>query len=268
MGRNIDNLILLSGVEPSRRRTQPVPLVDVVRAAAAEVEDYDRVELLPIHELAVASQAADDVVHLLAELIENATTFSPPSSKVQIGGQAISTGYVVEIEDRGLGMSDEELVEANERLANPPVVDLAVTHMLGLNMVSRLAQRHGIKMQLRHSWYGGVTALTLLPHGLVGPKDSLAEGPRPEEASATNPTEPPEERQRRELAEIRRKFAEVGARLGSAPEPAADEPTDQDLQRRELAEIRRKFAEMGAGGGSAPEPAADDDERSGRPDDQ
>jgi HAMP domain-containing protein len=168
MRRNSEDLIVLSGEAPPRRWSQPMPLVEVVRAAVAEVEDYNRVELLPIDEtMGLAGQAVSDVVHLLAELIENATSFSPPGTKVQIAGQAISSGYVLEIEDRGLGMSDEELVEANERLANPPVVDFALSRMLGLYVVARLAQRYNIKVQLRHSWYGGITALVLLPPSLT-----------------------------------------------------------------------------------------------------
>jgi hypothetical protein len=163
MRRNSEDLIVLSGAEPARRWSQPVPLVDVVRAALAEVEDYNRVELLPIDEIGVTGQAVSDVVHLLAELIENATSFSPPGTKVQVAGQAVSNGYVLEIEDRGLGMSDDELVEANERLANPPMVDFALSRMLGLYVVARLAQRYNVKVQLRHSWYGGITALVLLP---------------------------------------------------------------------------------------------------------
>jgi HAMP domain-containing protein len=168
MRRNSEDLIVLSGAEPPRRWSQPIPLLDVVRAAVAEVEDYNRVELLPIDEsISLAGQAVSDVVHLLAELIENATSFSPPGTKVQLAGQAISSGYVLEIEDRGLGMSDEELVEANERLANPPVVNFALSRMLGLYVVARLAQRYNIKVQLRHSWYGGITALVLLPPSLT-----------------------------------------------------------------------------------------------------
>ncbi|HEU4898428.1 MAG TPA: nitrate- and nitrite sensing domain-containing protein, partial [Actinomycetota bacterium] len=104
MRRNAEDLIVLSGAEPARRWSQPVPLVDVVRAALAEVEDYNRVELLPIDDIGVAGQAVSDVVHLLAELIENATSFSPPGTKVQVAGQQVSNGYVLEIEDRGLGM--------------------------------------------------------------------------------------------------------------------------------------------------------------------
>ena len=167
MRRNSEDLIVLSGEAPPRRWTQPMPLVEVVRAAVAEVEDYNRVELLPIYEIGLAGQAVSDVVHLLAELVENATSFSPPGTKVQVAGQSISSGYVLEIEDRGLGMTDDELVEANQRLANPPIVDFALSRMLGLYVVARLGQRYNIKVQLRHSWYGGITALVLLPPSLT-----------------------------------------------------------------------------------------------------
>jgi HAMP domain-containing protein len=167
MRRNAEDLIVLSGAEPPRRWSQPVPLVDVVRAALAEIEDYERVELLPIDDIGVAGHSVSDVVHALAEVIENAISFSPPGTKVQVAGQPVSNGYVLEIEDRGLGMSDEELVEANERLANPPMIDFALSRMMGLYVVGRLAQRYGIRVQLRHSWYGGVTALVLLPPGIT-----------------------------------------------------------------------------------------------------
>ena len=183
MRRNAEDLIVLSGADPGRHWVQPMTIVDVVRAAAAEVEEYQRVEFLPLADLEVAGHAAVDIIHLLAELIENATAFSPPNTKVQIAGQAVPHGYVIEIEDRGLGMSDEELIQANERLANPPEIDFALSRVLGLYVVGRLGQRHGIKVQLRHSWYGGVTALTLLPHALlVWPKVPQA---IPEPATAT-----------------------------------------------------------------------------------
>jgi signal transduction histidine kinase len=167
MRRNAEDLIVLSGADPGRNWVQPMTLVDVVRNAAAEVEEYQRVELLPLADYEVVGHAAVDVIHLLAELVENATAFSPPNTKVQIAGQQVPHGYVVEIEDRGLGMSDEELIQANERLANPPEIDFALSRVLGLYVVGRLAQRYGIKIQLRHSWYGGVTALTLLPNSLL-----------------------------------------------------------------------------------------------------
>jgi hypothetical protein len=167
MRRNAEDLIVLSGADPGRHWVQQMTVVDVVRAAAQEVEEYQRVELLPLADLEVAGHVAVDIVHLLAELIENATAFSPPNTKVQVAGQAVPHGYVIEIEDRGLGMSDEELIQANERLANPPDIDFALSRVLGLYVVGKLAQRHGVKVQLRHSWYGGVTALTLLPQPLL-----------------------------------------------------------------------------------------------------
>ena len=197
MRRNAEDLIVLSGAEPARRWSQPVPLVDVVRAALAEVEDYNRVELLPIDDIGVGGQAVSDVVHLLAELIENATSFSPPGTKVQVAGQQVSNGYVLEIEDRGLGMTDDELVEANERLANPPMVDFALSRMLGLYVVARLAQRYNIKVQLRHSWYGGITALVLLPPTVAvrAPMPEAIEAPSrrgpAELVPSTKPVEPP-----------------------------------------------------------------------------
>jgi HAMP domain-containing protein len=175
MRRNAEDLIVLSGADPGRHWAQRMTLVDVVRAAAAEVEEYQRVEFLPLADLEVAGHASVDVIHLLAEVIENATVFSPPNTKVQVAGQSVPHGYVIEIEDRGLGMSDAELIQANERLANPPEIDFALSRVLGLYVVGRLAQRHGIKVQLRHSWYGGVTALALLPHTLlVWPKEPAA----------------------------------------------------------------------------------------------
>jgi signal transduction histidine kinase len=198
MRRNAEDLIVLSGADPGRHWAQPMALVDVVRAAIAEVEEYQRVELLPLAELEVTGAAAIDVIHLLAELVENATVFSPPTTKVQIAGQAVPHGYVIEIEDRGLGMSEEDLLVANERLANPPEIDFALSRVLGLYVVGRLAQRHGIRVQLRHSWYGGVTALTLLPHTvLVWPDEQQAMPDRKAVAQAELPSpERPAERWR------------------------------------------------------------------------
>jgi PAS domain S-box-containing protein len=167
MRRNAANLIVLSGVEQHRRWSEPVPLRDVVEAALAEVKAYSRVQVGGIHDLRLSGQAASDVAHLLAELIENATSFSPPITTVQISGDPAGSGYVLEIEDRGIGMSDDELVEVNRRLAAPLAADIAVSRMMGFHVVGRLASRYGIKVQLRHSWYGGVAALVLLPAALL-----------------------------------------------------------------------------------------------------
>jgi HAMP domain-containing protein len=215
MRRNSEDLIVLSGEAPPRRWSQPMPLIEVVRAAVAEVEDYNRVELLPIDDIGLAGQAVADVVHLLAELIENATSFSPPGTKVQVAGSLISSGYVLEIEDRGLGMSDDELVEANERLANPPMVDFALSRMLGLYVVARLAQRYNIKVQLRHSWYGGITALVLLPPSLT------VQVPVPESLEAVQ-----NGRQRPQLAPPARPSPDGAAGQVAAPAAAPPAPSE------------------------------------------
>ena len=168
MRRNVENLIVLSGVDQRRRWSESVPLRDVVEAAVAEVEDYSRVQVAGIHDLTLAGQAASDVAHLLAELVENATSFSSPTTRVEVSGGPTGNGYVLEIEDHGIGMSDAELAEANRRLAEPLAADVAVSRMMGFHVVGRLAARHGIRVQLRHCWFGGVTALVLLPAGLLG----------------------------------------------------------------------------------------------------
>jgi PAS domain S-box-containing protein len=168
MRRNVENLIVLSGVEQRRRWSESVPLRDVVEAAVAEVEDYSRVQVTGIYDLTLAGRAASDVAHLLAELVENATSFSSPNTMVEVSGGPTGKGYVLEIEDHGIGMSDAELAEANRRLAEPLAADVTVSRMMGFHVVGRLAARHGIKVQLRHRWFGGIAALVLLPADLLG----------------------------------------------------------------------------------------------------
>jgi HAMP domain-containing protein len=167
MRRNAENLIILSGSEPARRWRGPIGLAEVVRAAIEEVKEHTRVELLRIDQVQLAGHAAADVMHLLAELIENAVTFSAPGTKALVAGQPLPAGYLLEVEDQGLGMTDEQLVKVNQRLAKPPDIDFALAKMLGFFVVTQLAAKHGIKVQLRHSWYGGVTALVLLPKQLI-----------------------------------------------------------------------------------------------------
>jgi PAS domain S-box-containing protein len=167
MRRNVENLIVLSGVDQRRRWSESVPLRDVVEAAVAEVEEYSRVQVAGIHDLTLAGRAASDVAHLLAELVENATSFSSPTTRVEVSGGPTGNGYVLEIEDHGIGMSDAELAEANRRLAEPLAADVAVSRMMGFHVVGRLAARHSIRVQLRQGWFGGVTALVLLPAVLL-----------------------------------------------------------------------------------------------------
>jgi signal transduction histidine kinase len=168
MRRNGENLLVLAGEEPGRRWSQPVPLIDVLRAAASEVEQYERVTLRDLPTVEVAGRAVNDVVHLVAEVLENATSFSAPETKVSVTGNLLNTGGVMlEIEDSGIGMTPEELDDANERLANPPVVDVAISRRMGLFVVGRLATRHGIQVRLRRSATGGITALVLVPAALL-----------------------------------------------------------------------------------------------------
>ncbi|WP_095756811.1 sensor histidine kinase [Streptomyces xinghaiensis] len=164
MRRNGENLLVLAGEEPGRRWTRPVPLVDVLRAAASEVEQYERIELSSVPSTEVAGRVVNDLVHLLAELLENATSFSSPQTKVKVTGHALPDGRVlVEIHDTGIGLSPEDLADINERLASPPTVDVSVSRRMGLFVVGRLSQRHGIRIQLRPSDSGGTTALVMLP---------------------------------------------------------------------------------------------------------
>ncbi|MGK5531717.1 nitrate- and nitrite sensing domain-containing protein, partial [Streptomyces sp. URMC 129] len=133
MRRNGENLLVLAGEEPGRRWTRPVPLVDVLRAAASEVEQYERIELSAVPKTDVAGRVVNDLVHLLAELLENATSFSSPQTKVKVTGHALPDGRVlVEIHDTGIGLSPEDLSEINDRLANPPTVDVSVSRRMGL----------------------------------------------------------------------------------------------------------------------------------------
>lgn len=168
MRRNGENLLVLAGEEPGRRWNQPIPLIDVLRAAASEVEQYERITISNVPTAEANGRAVNDLVHLLAELLENATSYSSPGTKVWVAAQALPDGGImVEIEDGGIGMNATELAEANERLAKPPAIDVSVSRRMGLFVVARLAERHGLRVRLRASAGGGVTALVLVPDELV-----------------------------------------------------------------------------------------------------
>ncbi len=171
MRRHADGLMVLSGAVPPRQWSRPEQLMDVVRASADEVEECERIELRRLPTLAVAGGAVADLTHLIAELLENATTFSPPHTAVQVSGERVPHGFILEIHDRGLGMTAEALKETNQRLAEPTDFELTDTDRLGLFVVSRLAERHGVRVSLRDSPYGGTTAVTLIPGDLLTETD-------------------------------------------------------------------------------------------------
>ena len=174
MRRHAESLAILSGAAPGRSWTEPVPVIDVIRGAMAEVEDYRRVSVLTKAEEAVAAPAVADMIHLLAELIENATMFSPSGTRVEVRAERVANGFAIEIDDRGLGIEQAQLDELNQQLADPPDFDLANADRLGLFVGAKLASRHGIRVALRPSPYGGTTAIVLMPNTIVSTTTRVA----------------------------------------------------------------------------------------------
>ncbi|MCP2200128.1 sensor histidine kinase [Lentzea flava] len=177
MRRNSENLLVLSGTDLSRRLTRPVPAAEVLGAAVSEVEQYARVQVGQTPDLTVQGRAVNDLVHLIAELLDNATAFSDPVTKVTVRTAKTRKGELaIEIQDRGVGMGDQEILDANERLADPPDVDVAVSRRMGLYVVARLAKRHDIKVRLRgnEDIEGGTTALVIVPETLIATPGSTA----------------------------------------------------------------------------------------------
>lgn len=167
MRRHAEGLVILSGAAPSRQWRKPIQLMDVVRAAVAEVEDYERIEVRRLPRIGVGGPAVADLTHLIAELLENATVFSPPHTAVQVLGERVANGFTLEIHDRGLGMAPDVLLDANLRLAETPEFELSDTDRLGLFVVSRLAQRQKVRVSLQTSPYGGTTAVVFIPAALL-----------------------------------------------------------------------------------------------------
>jgi signal transduction histidine kinase len=168
MHRYSENLLILVGHEPSSGWHQPVALAHVIRAAVSELEEYQRVSATAQPDVAVVGPAVNDVVHLLIELTENATSFSAADMQVDISGRALASGGVLlEITDRGVGMTPKELAHANWALENPPTADMNIPKWIGLLVVARLAARHGIGVRLQPADYGGLTALVWLPDEIL-----------------------------------------------------------------------------------------------------
>jgi signal transduction histidine kinase len=177
MRRHAEGLVVLAGDRPGRSWNRPVPLVDILRAAVAEVEDYPRVRVLTKSRAALAGPAVADVIHLVAELVENATIFSPQNTPVRVVGDVVGRGFAVEIEDRGLGIAEATMAELNAKLADPPQMDPAATEQLGLYVAARLAKKHRIRVTLRDSPFGGTVAIVLMPRDLVVSEESYFADP-------------------------------------------------------------------------------------------
>jgi signal transduction histidine kinase len=236
MRRHAEDLVILAGAAPGRGWREPVPLVDVVRGAVSEVEDYTRVQVLTIPDAALSGRAVTDLIHLLAELIENATSFSPPHTTVNVVGQLVPNGFAVEVEDRGLGMSEAELAEANARLRRPPEFDPTNSARLGLLVVALLAARLGAQVTLRQSPFGGVTAVVLVPPDLVVTEPVVVRERAPvvAEAVAALPAPPLELRRRASGPEPLDQLREATPLVGPVDGPTGPlaELTEDGLPRR------------------------------------
>jgi signal transduction histidine kinase len=194
--RNAENLIILGGGQPGRQWRNPVGLAELVRGASAETEDFARVKTAALPQIAIRGPVVGDLVHLLAELIDNATSFSPPQSRVEVRGNVVGKGVVIEVEDQGLGLEPDQTEEINAMLAAPPdfgIMALSDEPRLGLFVVARLAARHGIQVHLRESAYGGTRAIVLVRTDLLAPlAESEPEQPitPPKPELVPNPAEP------------------------------------------------------------------------------
>jgi signal transduction histidine kinase len=190
MRRNAESLLVLAGAESGPRRTQPISLIDVVRAAVSEVEEYERVDLGTLAEATLHGPAVSDVAHLVAELLENATQFSPPESMVRVDGARTGGSYQLVISDRGVGMRPEQLEQLNDLLRDPPVTGLALGRSLGCLVAARLASRHDITVRLRAAEGEGVAAYVVLPRHLL--VEQAADTPGAATAGAGGAVDPAE----------------------------------------------------------------------------
>ncbi|UGT62656.1 nitrate- and nitrite sensing domain-containing protein [Nocardia asteroides] len=202
--RNAENLIILGGGQVGRQWRNPVSMIDLVRSAVGETLDYSRVRVARMPQVHVHGGMVADLVHLLAELVDNATSFSPPQSRVEVTGAVVGRGVVVEIEDQGMGMTTGDIVRANQMLVAPPdfgVAALSGDSRLGLFVVARLAARHEISVKLAESDYGGIRAIVLIPATLLASvlpgeagSDSAPVGRAPQPPALESPVARPSRR--------------------------------------------------------------------------
>ncbi|WP_326751630.1 nitrate- and nitrite sensing domain-containing protein [Streptomyces hirsutus] len=264
MRRHAEGLVILSGAAPSRQWRKPVQLMDVVRAAVAEVEDYERIEVRRLPRVAVTGPAVADLTHLVAELLENATVFSPPHTAVQVLGERVANGFTLEIHDRGLGMAAEALLDANLRLAETPEFELSDTDRLGLFVVSRLAQRQNVRVSLQPSPYGGTTAVVFIPDVLLtdDAPDTNGAGFRLDRPRRAKGSEP-EDSRRLTLSRVPVQLPGLSASLLNGP-VELEAPVDLDALDDYPGAPRDEDDERGGLFGHRRSPAHPKDERPGR----
>jgi hypothetical protein len=238
MRRNSENLLVLAGQEFSKRRGQPVALVDVLRAAVSEIEQYERVTLNVQPGISIRREAVRDVVHLAAELVENATSFSAAETPVTIEAYSlVSGGVLINIADHGVGMRALAMANANQRLDNPPTVDVEVSRRMGLFVVAQLAARHGIRVRLRPAESGsGLSALVWLPFEAITEQGSSTGPQHPGSAASGNVAIGP-------VTSARAADQDVG----TGPTPAV---VDEHLSTADSARIRRSLRTAGLDAGS------------------
>ncbi len=230
--RNAENLIILGGGQPGRQWRKPVTLAELTRGASAETEDFARVKTAKMPSIAVQGPVVGDLVHLLAELIDNATSFSPPQSRVELRGNVVGKGVVIEVEDQGLGIEPEQAAELNQMLADPPdfgIMALSSEPRLGLFVVARLAARHGISVHLRESAYGGTRAIVLVRTDLLAPVPSE----QPEDEVDAESTEVPDSaplrpgRRARHRTDVPAEPPQLPVPMPVAPQPQQPVPVQQ-----------------------------------------
>jgi signal transduction histidine kinase len=245
--RHAENLAVLGGAVSRRQWSRPVTLTEVLRSAIAEVEQYSRVKLVPPIEGTLRGHAVADVIHLVAELVENATMFSSPSTNVLLRAQNVTAGLAIEVEDRGLGMPQADQQRMNGLLADPDRVDIGeLLHdgRIGLFVVSALARRHGVVVKLQSNIYGGIQAVVVLPKALLGAAP-LERAPR-QQAQAERTRQPAQ------LAPLQSAAAHTPAAITAPRQHPAPAPLPAEMP----FPAKTPFPVVGHGSGQSAPPAA------------
>ncbi|MFF1869292.1 ATP-binding protein [Streptomyces sp. CB03911] len=234
VGRLADSIAVLGGARPGRQWSRSVPLYSVLRGGISRILDYQRVELHPVSEVAVVGPAVEPLIHALAELLDNATRYSPPHTSVHLTAVEVQTGIAIEIEDGGLSLSEEGRARAERMLqeaqAGIDLNDLGETPRLGLAVVGRLAQAYGFQVSLRPSAYGGVRAVLIVPQELITTAPAtgrahgigIASGPRPLPAAVPRPASGTRPWGSRAVPAAASSDHSFGSSRGALPGPAAD----------------------------------------------